>query len=277
MSNHTNVDQPDKQTWALIIKSKNQRRKYLSEEQDLIKARNKLKEDLSEMGSKRTPERLKTCADYVEVIQGIDRCRAEAGFLADVLDKLVEYGEQGRFVDDGTLEQIEKSLRGEDMPLYDNLVKAAGIPAGDEPIGTPENKPRKGRGKGEPTVTPADEPALDMNALAKDPERWSKPVSMFIEDEPLEQLHKAGLVTLGNAYWFMRKDGNFTKLGLTLEAADALGKGLLKLADGGLKPPPEGMRVEQPKPGKRGGKVDPKSNGHVPGVLKPGKPKPQTA
>lgn len=233
---------------SLLVKLRDKRTDYKTGEQDLIKARKKLEEDLAEMGPGRSDAKMQKTCEYWECLRGIEKCRAEQKFLADTIDSVIDHGRQGSLVDDGKLAEIERSLRGEDLPLYQDLVKEIGAVDEDgPPIGTPENKPRKTK-KAEPAAEP--EADSDFEALAKDPERWSKPLSLIVQDEPLALLHKAGLRTIGNGYWFVRKDGSLSKLGLDRDLSDAIGMRLVAMANGGLNPPPEGMHIEQPKPGK---------------------------
>lgn len=242
---------PSQQAWELMIKLRDLRAKYKADVQDLIKARKKLEEDLRGMGDRVTDEYSHTCVKYWKVISGIEKCRAEQQFLADSIDRAIDYAATGRIFDDETLEELQKASRGEDLPLYDELVKDAGVVSGDEAIGTPDNKPSKRKPKAE---APVPEVSPEFEALLNDKGRWSRPLHCLIQDEALALLQKAGLLTLGNAFWFSRKDGTFVKLGLTEEQSGALTESLLALSGGGINHPPEGMHVEQPKPKSRGKK-----------------------
>jgi hypothetical protein len=244
---------------VMLVKIRDKRTKYKADQQDLIKARKKLDEDLKRMGTKRTPERLTACANYRDVLDGIEMCRAQQQFLADTTDKLIEYAAQGRFIDDSTLEEIEDALKGEDLPLYEKLVEEVGAVDDDEEVGEPSAAAESKRGRKPPRGQAEAQAAVagdtDMDALKKDKDRWSKPLSIVVQDEPLALLNKVGLQTLGNLYWFMRKDGKPMDLGVTREISEALWLFLDDLSDNNLKPPPEGMHVEQPKPPNRGGKA----------------------
>lgn len=244
---------------VMLVKIRDKRTKYKADQQDLIKARKKLDEDLKRMGTKRTPERLTACANYRDVLDGIEMCRAQQQFLADTTDKLIEYAAQGRFIDDSTLDEIEDALKGEDLPLYEKLVEEVGAVDDDEEVGEPNAAAAAKRGK-KPQADAAAERAAGeatdwFEKFRKNKGKWSYGLNALIQDEPLDKLREAHLISVGNAFWFMRKDGDFTKLGLTPEVSKALSDQLLALADGGINPPPEGMHVEQPKPAKRGGKA----------------------
>lgn len=240
---------PSEEAWNLMIRLRDMRAKYKGDEQDLIRARKKLDENLKEM-REGTDEYQLACVRYVKVIHGIDKCRAEQKFLADSTDKAIEYAAQGRFFDDDTLKEIERSTHGEDLPLYEKLVEEVGAVDDDEEVGEPAaaaeakraKKPPRGQTEAQNFLSP------EIEALAKDKDRWSKPLSIAIQDEPLAALNKAGLMTLGNLFWHFRKDGTLEKHGVTREISLALYRLMDDLSDNGLKPPPDGMHVPPAKP-----------------------------
>lgn len=246
---------PSEEAWNLMIRLRDMRAKYKGDEQDLVRARKKLDEDLKEM-REGTDEYQLACVRYVKVIHGIDKCRAEQKFLADSTDKAIEYAAHGRIFDDDTLKEIERSTRGEDLPLYEKLVDEVGTVDDDEEVGEPDAAAQAKRGKKPQTDAAAERAAGEatdwFEKFRKNKGKWSYGLNALIQDEPLDKLRDAHLISVGNAFWFMRKDGDFTKLGLTPEVSKALSDQLLALADGGINPPPEGMHIEQPKPAKRG-------------------------
>lgn len=221
-------DQPNchPSVWRRIVAIRDRRINSKNRLGELVKSRDAIKDDLRQLGKTPSGNRTRLCEQFWDTLSAIDYERARIHQLADLSEKAVGEGIEGRLfesnddLDDADVDEVP------DAPLY----------AGDaQSVGAPDPAPPE-RKDAEPPPAPIDGPAASLRLD-----------TLGIGEKSVDALRELGLITLGDvARWRSENYGKarLTAVGVSPKDEFALEQALCQTSGGG--------KPAAPSAGKRG-------------------------
>ncbi len=183
------VVMPTPEMWQLIIEFARARVDDQALEQDLIKQRDKYREDLNRMGDgekiAETPEYKRTMVAWGRTLRAITACRPRIEYYGNAVDEAINYAAQGLFWDLGKIEEMRAGAKDAARDkTYRDVETSAHELAEEYKRREAKEKAEKEKAAGKPPVVYADTKVSTLEDLGAKAQK---------------QLKDAGLITLGDA------------------------------------------------------------------------------